>query len=457
MNWRFTTLGATALLMTGVAFGEVKTAVDHNSNDQATADFKFKNIPSPSKTDAAQNAKFSIVDGERDENGGELEKLNDGKVPTEQDQPAENFFFNAGTEGGRLGIDLQKTISIKQINTYSWHPSTRAPQVYKLYGADGMAPGFSAQPKKGTDPEKAGWKLVASVDTRPKGAEEAGGQYGVSLSDTGGVIGKYRYLLMDCSRTESDDDFGNTFYSEIDVIDSAGPAIPGAAAANAGAGKIEINGQGFQCTIDVTDTPDLREWAETKLKPVVEKWYPILVQDLPSDGYTAPKVFTITFSHNYRGVAATGGTRIMCAYDWFSKNLNGEARGAVVHEMVHVVQQYGRARRTNPNATRTPGWLVEGIPDYLRWYKYEPESHGADVRPRAMANAKYDGSYRVSANFLNYVTEKYDKDIVKKLNAAAREGKYNEAIWKDATGKTLQELGTEWKQALEKTNGKGIA
>ena len=27
------------------------------------------------------------------------------------------------------------------------------------------------------------------------------------------------------------------------------------------------------------------------------------------------------------------------------QNLNGEAKGAIVHELVHVVQQYGRARR----------------------------------------------------------------------------------------------------------------
>jgi hypothetical protein len=41
----------------------------------------------------------------------------------------------------------------------------------------------------------------------------------VSISDTDGALGKYRYLLFDVSSTENDDDFGNTFYSEIDVIE----------------------------------------------------------------------------------------------------------------------------------------------------------------------------------------------------------------------------------------------
>ena len=126
--------------------------------------------------------------------------------------------FNAGTEGGRLALDLSSTINIKQVNTYSWHPNTRGPQVYKLFGSDGSGKDFSASPKKGTDPEKAGWKLIATIDTRPK-TGEAGGQYGVSVADAAGAIGKYRYLLFDMSRTEADDEFGNTFYSEIDVIE----------------------------------------------------------------------------------------------------------------------------------------------------------------------------------------------------------------------------------------------
>src|SRR6266550_2859772 len=161
------TLGASVLTFGVVARGEIKIVVDHNSNESASPAFKFKNVPTPSKNDAATNARFTILDGERDDNGGDLDKLHDGRLPTEEDEPAENFFFNAGTEGGRLRVDLGKVIEIKQINTYSWHPNTRGPQVYKLYAADGKAPGFDPAPKNGTDPQKAGWTPVASVDTRP--------------------------------------------------------------------------------------------------------------------------------------------------------------------------------------------------------------------------------------------------------------------------------------------------
>ena len=447
-------VGASTVLMFAMSsHAEFKTVADHNRNEHATSDFKFKNVPSPSKSDAATKAKFTIVEGRRDFNGGDVDKLHDGKIPTDEDQPAENFFFNAGTDGGRLLVDLGGAIDIKQINTYSWHPNTRGPQVYRLYASDGNADDFTAQPKKGTDPETCGWKLVARVDTRSK-ESEGGGQYGVSISDSDGTIGKYRYLLFDISRTEATDLFGNTFYSEIDVVDpSASVVVATPAAEPAGEPRREIvqaDGGKYRITIDTTETPDLTEWTHRELGPVVQKWYPKIVKMLPSKGYQAPTRISITFSAKMRGVAATGGTQVRCAASWFRRNLQGEAKGAVVHELVHVVQQYGRARRTNPNATRTPGWLVEGIADYIRWFLYEPETRGAEVTSRNISRARYDASYRITGNFLNWVTETYDNDIVRKLNEAARQGEYNEDLWKTYTGHTVQELGDEWKQSLEK-------
>jgi hypothetical protein len=171
---------------------------------------------------------------------------------------------------------------------------------------------------------------------------------------------------------------------------------------------------------------------------------------LPSEGFEAATNVTFRFRTDLGGTpAATGGARVSLNAGWFRRELDREALGSVVHEMVHVVQSYGRARRMNPNATRTPGWLVEGIADYIRWFLYEPQTQGAEITSRNLGRARYDASYRITGNFLNWVTQTYDRDIVKKLNAAAREGKYSEQLWKDATGKTVQELGEQWKAANE--------
>src|SRR5262245_40101137 len=180
---------------------EIRTVAELNPDP--TARFKFKSISGPAKNDAAAKARFTIVDGTADGNGGSVDKLHDGRVPADADQPSENFFFRAGSDGGRILIDLGSAIEIGQINTYSWHPTTRGAQVYQLYGSDG--PGdFNAEPKRGTAPEQCGWRLIAKVDTRPA-AGESGGQYGVSISDSAGAIGRYRYLLFDISSTERAD------------------------------------------------------------------------------------------------------------------------------------------------------------------------------------------------------------------------------------------------------------
>jgi hypothetical protein len=199
------------------AASDVKIVMDRNSGAEASRAFKFAEVPSPVKDDAAAKASLMIVDGEIDGNSAALSALTDGMLPSEEDEPDANFFFEQGTWGGRFRMDFAGAIEIAQVNTYSWHPNTRGPQVYKVYGSDGSGANFDGAPKSDVDPVNCGWKLIASVDTRTQFGEN-GGQYGVSLSGAGGSLGKYRYLLFSIFQTEVDDEFGNTFYSEIDVI-----------------------------------------------------------------------------------------------------------------------------------------------------------------------------------------------------------------------------------------------
>ena len=187
--------------------------------------------------------------------------------------------------------------------------------------------------------------------------------------------------------------------------------------------------------LDVSDAPEMKEWIE-KAAHVCEREYPMINEELKSDGYKPPALVRMTLKNDYRGVAATGGSRIVGSVRYFSSHKNDI--GAMVHETVHVVQHY-RSRNN-------PGWLVEGIADYIRFFKYEPGKIGR-INPN---RARYDGSYRVTAAFLNYVTQKYDKHLVSKLNKAMRDGEYKEELWKEFTKKSVQELGDEWSASLKK-------
>src|SRR6185436_5228205 len=66
-------------LMLMLLFSDVKVTFDHNSNSHATREFKFKNIASPAKDDAAANAKLTLIDGELDQGSGSLATLIDGR------------------------------------------------------------------------------------------------------------------------------------------------------------------------------------------------------------------------------------------------------------------------------------------------------------------------------------------------------------------------------------------
>ena len=202
---------------------------------------------------------------------------------------------------------------------------------------------------------------------------------------------------------------------------------------------VEIEGGKYRITVDTSESTDMKEWAHDKLAPVLKEWYPKIVKMLPGAGFEAPANFKIVFEAKMTGLAETRGKDVYCGAKWCRDNVNGETTGAIVHELVHVVQQY---RHQNTS------WLSEGIADYIRWFMFDAQSRGGEITKGHIAGARYNASYRITANFLNWATGKYDKQLVMKLNAALRSGNYNADLWKQYTGRTPEELEAEWKKAL---------
>lgn len=156
------------------------------------------------------------------------------------------------------------------------------------------------------------------------------------------------------------------------------------------------------------------------------KVYPVLAENFNKN--TAKEV-TFSIDTAYKGVAATGGGKIVYNPDWFKKH-PGDI-DVVTHEVMHVVQNYGRGGG--------PGWLTEGIADYVR-YKYGVDNAGANwsLTPFKPEH-NYKNAYRITARFLNYL-EKSNAGIVVKLDNAMRTHTYKDAIWQDITGKTIDDL-----------------
>jgi len=187
--------------------------------------------------------------------------------------------------------------------------------------------------------------------------------------------------------------------------------------------------------VDVTDAPEMKEWA-MRVARICERAYPMINEELKTDGFKPRHVITMTLKNDYRGVAATSGGRITGSVKFFKDHADDV--GAMVHETVHCVQSY-RARNN-------PGWLVEGVADYVRFFKFEP----GKLRPLDPERVRYNGSYRITAQFLAYLVEHYDREIVLKLNRIMREGQYGEDVWENLTGKPVEELDEEWRASLRR-------
>lgn len=435
-----------ALMLAPSLVAQVRVDTEQSIESQF---FEFERIKRPAVNDLGMKATWAVVRGRLDGNSSGTPALVDGQIPQTEDSPRENCFFATGGSGGCLAADLGATQEIAEVVTYSWHPTSRAPQRFTLYAATGEGKGFVwDRLDADQSPEQQGWKRMAEVETRTR--RGAGGQHASRVTDDSGSLGSYRYWLLEIQPTADNDPFAHTFFSEIDFIAKGSDSPERIVAPERQSIAFPSSDGDYQYVIDVTAAPELAVWTETELKPVILEWYPRIVAMLPSEGFTAPKKVTFRYlpSAKMEGIPAyaQGGTISLNA-GWMNREKNREARGAVVHEMVHVVQSYQGRRNRGARREPTPGWIVEGIPDYIRWFLYEPQSKGALLSKEALSKAKHDASYRVSANFIDWVIRTHDPSgtLLPKLNASAREGRYSSEIWQELTGKSEQELASQWK------------
>jgi hypothetical protein len=201
----------------------------------------------------------------------------------------------------------------------------------------------------------------------------------------------------------------------------------------------------YTITVDSTASPDLREWFAKNAIPKVVDWYPKIIDLILSPGDKPPTKMTLTLKNGViipgnPGVPAyASGGGIVVSSDFMRSQKDGEAVGCIIHEMTHIVQ-------SGTGGSKAPGWSVEGVADWVRWYQFEPRKKGAEISDPSQA--KYDGSYRVSANFLNWVMKSHDKQIIRELTHTMSTG-YSDDFWIKTTGKPISELEAKWKKSLK--------
>ncbi|MBI1390752.1 MAG: hypothetical protein GC154_20160 [bacterium] len=216
------------------------------------------------------------------------------------------------------------------------------------------------------------------------------------------------------------------------VCDSGAPGyevwITPVSAAHA---KTEVDENVFGVTLDVSQAPELEDWGN-EAKQLIEDWYGRICNLIPTKDFSVPKRIRLRFRSEGGGVAETGGTRISVFSGWVKQH--PDDIGLVFHELVHVVQHYTH---------RAPGWLTEGIADYLRWAIFEGKPQ--DWFPYSDKPDGYRDSYRVTGGFFLWLETDRAPGIVKKLNTALRLGNYpGEEFFERETGMSVRDLWAEY-------------
>lgn len=187
-------------------------------------------------------------------------------------------------------------------------------------------------------------------------------------------------------------------------------------------------------TADWSEAPDFEAWTKAAQQRC-EKWHPLICRALGFDGELKHKEIAIEV-RPMRGIAATSGGKIRVSADYVRKHPDDD--GMIVHELVHVVQAY-----PDPN----PIWLTEGLADYVRYWHYEPGQRDFRINKD---RSSYRDSYGTTARFLAWVQVAKDSKIIHKLNTAMNRGEYRDALFEEATGKSLDELWSEFVQSTAK-------
>jgi hypothetical protein len=88
---------------------------------------------------------------------------------------------------------------------------------------------------------------------------------------------------------------------------------------------------------------------------------------------------------------------------------------------------------------------VEGIADYTRWWRYEPELHAGSGRTKINpANSNYTDAYRTTAVWLAWAARKYNYALVPCLDKAMRDSRDPMPIFAKLTGKNADDLWREF-------------
>lgn len=191
--------------------------------------------------------------------------------------------------------------------------------------------------------------------------------------------------------------------------------------------------QGYTLTF-VSQDPELDVKMKDRMVNAFFDVYPVLVKTFNPKAIKHVRFLVDTA---YAGVAEASNGEVRYSSNWL--RIHPEDIDVVTHEVMHLVQAYP--------GNSGPGWLTEGIADYVR-YTFGVDTEGRKLfLPAFDSGQHYTNSYRITARFLVWLEKNVKLGVVKTLDKAMRTKTYSDQIWGQQTGKTLDQLWESYAQS----------
>ncbi|MGK4007165.1 basic secretory protein-like protein [Sorangium sp. So ce1036] len=191
-------------------------------------------------------------------------------------------------------------------------------------------------------------------------------------------------------------------------------------------------GDGSPYTLDVTTVPGFDDEILEDMICTFHSVYPQLVQRFNP---AAPTTVGLIITEDPGVAWASNGNTYYNKQHMLDNPLDTDA---VVHEIMHIVQSY-----SGP----VPGWIVEGIADYVRdAYGLQNAAAGWSIPSGWTYGAHYLFGYGDAAAFFKWIDATYrasQTPVADELDDILRAGTYSSQTWVDLTGYDVETL---WQQ-----------
>ncbi|HWF00634.1 MAG TPA: basic secretory protein-like protein [Caulobacteraceae bacterium] len=207
-----------------------------------------------------------------------------------------------------------------------------------------------------------------------------------------------------------------------------------AGAAFLAAGPLAAAADALDVEVDTSQAPDLAAWG-VEVQARAPHWWRTINRVLAAPGFTPPaKIFIRPSPASAlppRAAAQARGEVIFVNAPYLRAH---PQYNFIAHEMVHIVQPYG---------THSPGWVVEGIADWVRYYILFPDDQERLWDP---SRGDWRRGYQQAAALLDYEERVHGAGTVRALNAALHRGE-DPVAWLQRLDRTS--LPLVWDQVLQ--------